>query len=197
MKINQSEFVMSVVAPEQYPKDGRPEIALCGRSNVGKSSFINKMLNRKSLAHTSSKPGKTRTLNFYLINQAFYLVDLPGYGFASVSKEEKAKWGPMMEAYFESRRPLRGAVLLIDARHGASKDDQLMAAYLQQMGIPTVVVATKLDKIPRGKWNEHRDAAREALGLPPEIPLILFSAETGEGRDEAWKRLQPYLSANA
>ncbi|ANB60336.1 ribosome biogenesis GTP-binding protein YihA/YsxC [Anoxybacteroides amylolyticum] len=190
MKITAAEITISAVKPEQYPEGDRPEFALAGRSNVGKSSFINKMVNRKNLARTSSKPGKTQTLNFYLINESFYFVDVPGYGFAKVSKQERQAWGKMMETYFTTREQLKAAVLVVDLRHPPTKDDCMMYEFFKHYSIPTIVVATKADKVPRGKWQKHQKIVRETLNMTPEDELILFSAETGQGKDEAWNVLQ-------
>ncbi|MBB5324597.1 GTP-binding protein [Anoxybacillus tepidamans] len=190
MKITAAEITISAVKPEQYPAGELPEFALAGRSNVGKSSFINKMVNRKSLARTSSKPGKTQTLNFYLINESFYFVDVPGYGFAKVSKQERQAWGKMMETYFTTRGQLRAVVLIVDLRHPPTKDDCMMYNFLKHYDIPTIVIATKADKVPKGKWQKHQKIVRETLNMVAEDELILFSAETGQGKDEAWSALQ-------
>jgi GTP-binding protein len=189
MKVTQAEFVISAVSPKQYPVGSLPELALAGRSNVGKSSFINKMINRKNLARTSSKPGKTQTLNYYLINKQLYFVDLPGYGYAKVSKAEKAKWGKMMEEYLQTRQQLKAVLHVVDIRHTPTKDDQGMFEYLKYYGIPVIVIATKTDKIPRGKWQKHAKEVRTTLGMEKDDPLILFSAETGQGKDEAWSAI--------
>ena len=189
MKVNSAEIIISAVGPKQYPEDALPEIALAGRSNVGKSSFINKMLNRKNLARTSSKPGKTQTLNFFKINNEFYFVDVPGYGFARVSKTEKQKWGKMIEEYFVGRIPLRSVVQLIDLRHPPTRDDKDMYDFLKFHQIPTVIVATKADKISKGQWQKHMKIVKETLGVHPEDPILLFSSETGQGKDETWKEL--------
>lgn len=189
MKINKVELIISAVSKAQYPDGALPEIALAGRSNVGKSSFINTMLQRKNVARISSKPGKTRTINFYLINDQFYFVDLPGYGFARVSKKEKEKWGQMMEEYFQTRETLKVVVLLVDIRHQPTKDDQMMYDYLKHYQIPVIVVATKADKISRGNWQKHLKIVRETLKMAPEDKLLLFSSETGQGKDEAWQEL--------
>src|SRR5690606_23005665 len=149
MKINKAEFITSAVDKSQYPKDNLPEIALAGRSNVGKSSFINKLLGRKHLVRTSSKPGKTRTLNFYKINDQFYFVDVPGYGYAKVSKKEREKWGRMMEDYFETRKQLKAVVLIIDSRHLPTKDDLQMYEFVMYLNIPLVIIATKVDKLSK------------------------------------------------
>lgn len=193
MKTKQSEYVISSVTLEQGPKDKLPEIALAGRSNVGKSSFINAMLNRKNLARTSTKPGKTRLINYFRVNQDLYFVDLPGYGYAGVSKTEKQKWGPMIENYLENREPLKAVIQLVDSRHAPSKQDQEMHTYLVEMGIPTVLVATKTDKIPRGQWEKAKKTIRTTLDLGEESPLYLFSSETKEGRDPLWWAIEKLI----
>lgn len=189
MKVVQVDFIISAVSPAQYPTKALPEIALVGRSNVGKSSFINTMLNRKNFARISSKPGKTRTINYYLINEKFHMVDLPGYGYAQVSKTEKEKWGPMMEEYFQTREQLNAVVQLVDLRHPPSKDDRNMYDYFKHFGIPVIVVATKADKIARGSWQKHLKVVRETLQLNSDDSLVLFSSETGQGKEEAWKEI--------
>lgn len=190
MKVTSADIVMSAVKKEQYPDVNIPEFALAGRSNVGKSSFINKMLNRKNLARTSSKPGKTQTLNFFLINELFHFVDVPGYGFAKVSKSERAAWGKMIETYLTSREQLRAALLIVDLRHPPTKDDVMMYNFFKHYEIPTIVVATKADKIPRGKWQKHLKVTKETLELDPEDEIIVFSSETGQGKDIAWNAIQ-------
>lgn len=182
MKVTQAEIVISAVKPDQYPKENLPEFALAGRSNVGKSSFINKMLNRKNLARTSSKPGKTQTLNFYLINEMMHFVDVPGYGFAKVSKTEREAWGKMIETYLTDRDQLKAVLLIIDLRHAPSKDDVMMYNFLKHYEIPVMVIATKADKIPKGKWQKHLKVVRDTLELEAEDELILFSSETGQER---------------
>ncbi|WHX99509.1 ribosome biogenesis GTP-binding protein YihA/YsxC [Neobacillus sp. DY30] len=193
MKVVSSDIVISAVRPEQYPETDLPEFALAGRSNVGKSSFINKMLNRKGLARISSKPGKTQTLNFYLINEILHFVDVPGYGYAKVSKTERAAWGRMIETYFTSREQLRAAVLIVDLRHPPTQDDVMMYDFLKHYDIPCVIIATKADKIPRGKWQKHLKVTKETLDLEENDQIILFSSETGEGKDKAWSALQSYM----
>jgi GTP-binding protein len=186
MKVNQAEFVISAVGPDQYPPDALPEIALAGRSNVGKSSLINRMINRKNLARTSSTPGKTQTLNYYRINEALYFVDFPGYGFAKVSKSMREQWGKMIERYLLEREPLKLVMQIIDLRHPPSKDDQAMYEWLLHYGVPICVVATKADKIPKGKWPAHLKVVKETLHMDPTHPLVLFSSESGLGKDELW-----------
>lgn len=193
MKVTSSEIVISAVKPSQYPEGGLPEFALAGRSNVGKSSFINKMLNRKGLARISSKPGKTQTLNFYLINEILYFVDVPGYGYAKVSKKEREAWGKMIETYLTAREPLKAVVLIVDLRHPPTEDDCLMYDFLKHYGIPCIVIATKADKIPKGKWQMHLKITRETLSLEEGDEIVLFSSETGLGKDKAWAVLESYL----
>ncbi|TDL77374.1 YihA family ribosome biogenesis GTP-binding protein [Rhodococcus qingshengii] len=193
MKVVSSDIVISAVRPAQYPETDLPEFALAGRSNVGKSSFINKMLNRKGLARISSKPGKTQTLNFYLINEILHFVDVPGYGYAKVSKSERAAWGKMIETYITSREQLRAVVLIVDLRHPPTQDDVMMYNFLKHYDIPCVVIATKADKIPRGKWQKYLKVTKETLDLDENDQIILFSSETGEGKDKAWSILQSFM----
>ncbi|WP_221566314.1 ribosome biogenesis GTP-binding protein YihA/YsxC [Alkalihalobacillus sp. TS-13] len=193
MKVNTAELIISAVKKEQYPNDQKPEIALAGRSNVGKSSFINKMINRKALARTSSKPGKTQTLNFYLLNDTMYFVDVPGYGFAKVSKKERDAWGRMIETYLMESEQLRAVVLLVDLRHSPSKDDQLMYDWLKHFEIPVVVVATKADKIPKGKHQQHIKKIRETLKIEKGEPVLLFSAETSFGKEKVWSTIESLI----
>lgn len=186
MKIIKAEYTVSAVKAEQYPQDGRPEIAFAGRSNVGKSSLINTLVQRKNLARTSSQPGKTQTINFYNVNDLLYLVDLPGYGFARVSRAERERWGRFIEAYLNQRRELVAVVLLVDIRHPPTRDDVMMYDWLCYFSKPTLVVATKADKISRGQWAKHLKVIRNELGLKPEHQLLPFSAETRQGREEVW-----------
>ena len=188
MEINthNAEIVLSAVSKAQYPQDDMPEIALAGRSNVGKSSFINTLLGRKNLARTSSKPGKTQQLNFYNIDDKLRFVDVPGYGYAKVSKTERAKWGKMIEEYLTSRDNLRAVVSLVDLRHDPSADDVQMYEFLKYYEIPVIVVATKADKIPRGKWNKHESAIKKKLQFEASDHFIIFSSEARQGYDQAW-----------
>ncbi|WP_159723649.1 ribosome biogenesis GTP-binding protein YihA/YsxC [Enterococcus sp. CSURQ0835] len=190
MKVHHAEIVISAVAPKQYPDDQLPEIALAGRSNVGKSSFINTLIDRKNLARTSGKPGKTQTLNFYLIEQQLYFVDVPGYGYAKVSKTERAKWGQMIETYLTSREQLRAVVSLVDLRHDPSTEDVQMYNFLKYYELPVILVATKADKIPRGKWNKHVSAIKKKLEFDPADDFIIFSSETKQGKAEAWQAIE-------
>lgn len=194
MKVTQAEFTISAVAPNQYPAEDLPEIALAGRSNVGKSSFINKMINRKALARTSSKPGKTQTLNYYFINEFFYFVDVPGYGYAKVSKTEREAWGKMMETYFSEREPLRATILVVDIRHKPTNDDVMMYDFLKHYQIPVIIIATKLDKIKKGQVNKQLKLIKETLAVEPGDQLIAFSSETAQGKETAWQVIQSYLA---
>src|SRR5690625_795074 len=155
MKVTKAEIEISAVSKAQYPVSHIPEIALAGRSNVGKSSFINRMIGRKNLVRTSSKPGKTRTLNFYKINDSFYFVDVPGYGYAQVSKKEREKWGRMMEEYFQTRETLKAVVLVCDIRHEPTDADMQMYDFLKYFEIPVIIIATKLDKLKKSQRQKH------------------------------------------
>jgi GTP-binding protein len=187
MKVNEAEFIISAVGSSQYPIDALPEIALAGRSNVGKSSLINRLIQRKNLARTSSQPGKTQTLNYYRINSEVYFVDLPGYGYAKVSKSKREVWGKFIEDYLLKRQQLRLLLLLVDLRHPPSKDDIAMYKWLKHVDVPICVVATKADKIPKSKWQKHLKIVRDALIFDPSDQLIIFSSETGLGKDELWQ----------
>jgi len=190
MKVNQAEFVISAVGPNQYPEGALPEIALAGRSNVGKSSLINRMISRKNLARTSSKPGKTQQLNYYRINTDLFFVDLPGYGYAQVSKSERQKWGKFIEQYLLEREHLKLVLHVIDLRHPPTKDDQAMHDWLRHNGVPRCVVVTKADKIPKGKWQKHIKIVRETLQMDKADPLVLFSSELGIGKEELWQIIE-------
>ena len=192
-QIQKAEIVMSAVSQKQYPKDQLPEIAVAGRSNVGKSSFINSLLSRKGLARTSSKPGKTRTINFFLIDDKFYLVDVPGYGYAKVSKQERNKWGQMMDEYFTQRESLQLTVLLVDARHDPSELDIQMYEFLKHYGLPVLVVATKCDKIKPSKRPRHLKTIKEGLSLELGDEVVLYSSEKLDGRNEVWKYVNDHL----
>lgn len=172
------------------PDNSYPEIAFAGKSNVGKSSLINALMNRKALARTSSQPGKTQTINFYNINDAFYYVDLPGYGYARASVEVKAKWGKMIENYLKKSVKLRRVFLLIDIRHEPSANDKLMYDWIVGNGYEPVIIATKLDKIKRSQVAKHVKMVRTGLNIPPEGTVIPFSAETKQGREELWALIE-------
>jgi GTP-binding protein len=168
------------------PKTGRPEVAFAGKSNVGKSSLINSLMNRKSLARTSSQPGKTQTINFYNINDAMYLVDLPGYGYARVSESEKQKWGKMIERYLHTSEDLKAVFLLIDIRHDPSANDRQMYDWILHNGYQPIIIATKLDKIKRSQVQKQIKTIRTGLNMQPGTILIPFSAQTKQGREEIW-----------
>ncbi|MXQ55895.1 ribosome biogenesis GTP-binding protein YihA/YsxC [Shimazuella alba] len=190
MKITQVEFMTSAVLPDQYPTENRPEIALSGRSNVGKSSLINCLVNRKNIARISSKPGKTQTINFFLVNESVVFADVPGYGFAKVSKKIRESWGKMMETYFTKRENLVSVVQIVDLRHPPSKDDQNMYQFLKHYQIPVIVAATKADKLPKSKWHKHLKVVKEVLQMDSSDALILFSAETKMGKEELLAEIQ-------
>lgn len=170
----------------KLPETKRPEIAFAGKSNVGKSSLINALMNRKALARTSSQPGKTQTINFYNINEAMYLVDLPGYGYAKVSPSEKVKWGKMIEKYLHTSKDLKAVFLLVDIRHEPSANDKQMYDWILHNGYEPIIIATKLDKLKRSQVQKSIKAVREGLKLPKEGILIPFSAETKQGTEEIW-----------
>lgn len=188
MEINthNAEILLSAANKSHYPQDEIPEIALAGRSNVGKSSFINTLLNRKNLARTSGKPGKTQLLNFFNIDNQFRFVDVPGYGYAKVSKTERAKWGRMIEEYLTTRENLRAVVSLVDFRHEPSADDVQMYEFLKYYEIPVIVVATKADKIPRSKWNKHESVIKKRLDFDKNDDFLIFSSVNKDGLDAAW-----------
>ncbi|NEU29804.1 YihA family ribosome biogenesis GTP-binding protein [bacterium LRH843] len=194
MKVISSDLAKVAVKPDQYPTTGMPEIALAGRSNVGKSSFINKMINRKGLARTSQRPGKTQTLNFYEINEQLYFVDVPGYGFAKVPKKERETWGKMIETYLQSRDELKAVVLIVDLRHPPSSDDKMMYNWLKHFDIPVIIVATKSDKVPKGKWQKHAKVISTDLEKTESDTILLFSAETAQGKDEIWRKILYHTS---
>ena len=168
------------------PKNDKPEVAFAGKSNVGKSSLINALMNRKSLARTSAQPGKTQTINFYNINDERYLVDLPGYGYAKVSQEAKEQWGKMIERYLHTSKQLQYVFLLIDIRHEPSANDKMMYEWIVSNGFAPIIIATKLDKIKRSQRDKQLKLVRTGLGVLPGTKIIPFSAETKEGREEIW-----------
>lgn len=190
MKINSVDFITSAVRKSQYPEDNRPEFLMIGRSNVGKSSFINTIVNRKNIARISSIPGKTQTLNFFLINQMFYLVDVPGYGFAKVSKSLKNKFGMIIEDYLKDRSNLRMVFMLIDFRHKPTEDDVLMYDYLKYYNIPVTIVATKCDKVSKNSYMKNEKIIRETLKLDSEDAIIKFSAVSKVGKQEIHQKIE-------
>lgn len=193
MKIVKSDLQAIAVKPEQYPQDDLVEIAFAGRSNVGKSSFINSMINRKNLARTSSKPGKTRTINFYLINEQFRMVDLPGYGYAQVSKSEKDKWGHIIESYLSQRENLREVILIVDIRHEPTNQDLMMYDWIRSFGFKGLVIATKADKISRGNWQRHINIIMKKLGIKDRSLVIPYSSENKLNKDQIFQILHPIL----
>lgn len=186
MKVNNVSLAAVAVKKEQYPTDKRPEVAFVGKSNVGKSSLINCMLNRKSLARTSQNPGKTRTINFYDVEGQIYLVDLPGYGYARASKSEIEKWGKMIENYLLKREELKGIIMLVDIRHEPGANDRMMYEWLKHYGYNIIMVATKSDKLKRSQLQKHTAMLRKAFDLQKEDILIPFSSENKSGREELW-----------
>ena len=194
MIIKSVEFLTSAVRKSQYPPEGVPEIAFAGRSNVGKSSLINLLMNRKKLAKVSQNPGKTRTINFFTVNDEFRIVDLPGYGFARVSKAEAEKWGPMMEEYLSSRPDLLKVVQLVDVRHAPSAQDRQMYEYLQYYGLDGLVVATKADKVGRSELNKNIAVIRRELKLKKTDRVIPVSALHKTGTEEVLSAMEEILS---
>lgn len=177
----------------KLPDNTKPEFAFAGKSNVGKSSLINALMNRKAYARTSSQPGKTQTINFYNINDALYYVDLPGYGYAKVTLEVKAKWGKMIENYLQKSPMLKLVFLLIDIRHEPSANDKTMYDWIVYNGYQPVIIATKLDKINRSQVQKHMKMVRQGLGIGQEVTVIPFSAETKQGRDEIWALIEEMM----
>ncbi|MEG0296501.1 MAG: ribosome biogenesis GTP-binding protein YihA/YsxC [Clostridium sp.] len=185
MKINKSEFIISAVKREQYVEGGLPEVAFVGRSNVGKSSIINALTNRKKLAKVSQTPGKTRLINFFLINDGdFFLVDLPGYGYAKVSKKEKESWGTTIETYLTGRRELKRVILLVDSRHKPTEDDVLMHEWIKHFGYDVIVVATKSDKLSNNQIPKSKKLIMETLNLSKEDKLYFFSSLNKKNKDQ-------------
>lgn len=175
------------------PANDKLEVAFAGKSNVGKSSLINALMNRKSLARTSSQPGKTQTINFYNINDAMYLVDLPGYGYAKVSQSEKEKWGKLIERYLQKSQMLKAVFLLIDIRHAPSANDKMMYEWMAYNGYEPIIIATKLDKIKRSQIQKQVKAIRRGLGMKEDGVIIPFSAETKQGREDIWNLVDGWL----
>lgn len=193
MKIQNSRFIISAVKREQYPEDELPEIALAGRSNVGKSSLINMLINRKGLAKTSSTPGKTQTINFYDLDGKMRLVDLPGYGYARVSKDKKSGWGRIIESYLVNRPNLMEVFLLVDLRHDPTEDDRLMYEWIRTFGYKGVVIGTKADKISNNQIQARKKALREKLGMPAEDVLLVTSADDRKGKYDVWDFINDLL----
>lgn len=186
MQVNNVDLTISAVEPKQYPATDYPEIALVGRSNVGKSSLTNVLINRRNFAHTSSQPGKTQTLNFYNVEDQLYFVDVPGYGYAKVSKKERERFGQMIEEYLTQRQQLRGVIELVDGRHKPTDDDISMYQWLAYYNIPTLIVGTKIDKVKPNARNRAKNDIVRALELDQSTPLVLFSAVKKQGQDQVW-----------
>ncbi len=184
INFNKAEFVLSAASPQQFIRDGRKQIAFAGRSNVGKSSVINRLLNRKNLAHVGASPGKTTQINYFLIDGKLYLVDLPGYGYAKVSKSERDRWGKLMENYFQSSGLLDLGVLIVDSRHKPTADDMTMCDFFRTSGCPMIVVANKLDKLKKSEIEHNLSLIRETLDLDEGELLVPFSAEKGDGKEQ-------------
>ena len=190
MKIKSVELEIVCGITSKLPETDKVEIAFAGKSNVGKSSLINALVNRKALARTSATPGKTQTINFYNINEEMYLVDLPGYGYAKVSESEKEKWGKLIERYLHTSQQLKAVFLLIDIRHDPSANDRMMYEWIVQMGYQPIIIATKLDKLKRSQVQKNVKAIKEGLGVLPGTIIIPFSSETKQGRDEIWNLVE-------
>lgn len=191
MKIQSAEFVISAAAPHQFPHPFLPEVAFAGKSNVGKSSLINSLLNRKNLVKTSATPGKTRLINFFKINEIFHLVDLPGYGFAKVPLAVKAQWEALVNAYLDQRQALRGVVMIVDVRHPPAELDLLMKGMLEHTGQPYLIVANKSDKLSKSQLSKRLRELRSELGL--SSPPLAYSAQDHTGRPELWRHVQNWL----
>ncbi len=184
LNLNKAEFIRSAVKKEDFPRDRLPQVVFSGRSNVGKSSVINKILNRKNFARVGAAPGKTTHINYFLIDKAFYLVDLPGYGYAKVSKTERDRWGKLIETWFADTSLMTLGVMIVDSRHRPTEDDCTMCNWFQESGRPFVVVANKLDKVKKSELAANLDTIRETLALDEKVLLIPFSAEKGTGREQ-------------
>ena len=194
MKIVKSDLQQVAALPIQYPIDDLPEIAFAGRSNVGKSSFINSMINRKNLARTSGKPGKTRTINFYIINDSFRFVDLPGYGYAVASIKEKEKWAKIIDTYLETRKNLSEIVLIVDIRHEPTSQDKMMYDWIIAMGYKGIVIATKTDKISKANWQKNTKIIREKLEIKDAELVIPYSSENKINAEKIWSIFKPILN---
>ncbi|MBQ2986113.1 MAG: YihA family ribosome biogenesis GTP-binding protein [Tyzzerella sp.] len=193
MKIKNVELEIVCGITSKLSETDKVEIAFAGKSNVGKSSLINALMNRKALARTSATPGKTQTINFYNVNDVMYLVDLPGYGYAKVSEQEKIKWGQLIERYLNTSKQLKAVFLLIDIRHDPSANDKMMYEWIVAQGYHPIIIATKLDKLKRSQVAKHVKMIKEGLKLLPGTTVIPFSAETKQGREEIWELMETYL----
>ncbi len=196
MNVNNVELAAVAVKAAQYPEETMPEVAFAGKSNVGKSSLINTMINRKALARTSQNPGKTRTINFYNVENKLYFVDLPGYGYAKAPKSEIAKWGKMIEDYLIKRESLKAIIMLVDIRHEPGENDRMMYDWLKHYGHRIIVVATKSDKLNRSQIPKHKKMLSAAFGLEKEDILIPFSSEKKSGKEELWAVIEEVTGLN-
>jgi len=195
MKILSAEFILSAKEPAHYPAASLPEVAFAGRSNVGKSSLINTLLNRKGLARTSNTPGRTQEINFFRVNDRFTFVDLPGYGYAKVPESVRRQWGPMVETYLRVRDTLRLVVLILDVRRDPSEEDLQLIQWLPLYQIPFLLVLTKRDKVSNNEFAKLRRRIAEKIALPPEVSLMPFSAKTGTGKESLWREIRRTLEA--
>lgn len=194
MNVKNPKFEISAVGPKQYPKNNLPEIVLVGKSNVGKSSFVNTMINRKKLARTSSEPGKTRQINFYNIDNLFYFVDLPGYGYSKMSKKEQEQVGKFIENYLFHRKEISLIIFLVDIRHSPTSNDKLMYNYIISSGLPCLILANKADKIAITKVDDTVKALQKELNPIGDIPTLPFSSERKIYKDDVWNFIAPYIS---
>lgn len=196
MQVNNVALEAVGVKMEQFPTTGLPEVAFAGKSNVGKSSLINGLINRKALARTSGQPGKTRTINYYNVENVLYFVDLPGYGYAKSSKSSREEWGKMIEYYLKKRQELKLVILLVDIRHEPSENDKLMVNWIRGNGFEPIIIATKADKINRSQIQKHISMIRKVLGLKNENHIMPFSSMTKQGKDEIWEIIENELHIN-
>ena len=196
-RIHRAEFARSATTTKDFLRDGRPEVAFVGRSNVGKSSLLNRLLGRKGLARTSSTPGRTQVVNYFLIDDRSWFVDLPGYGYAKASKDKRRAWARTMEEYFQQALPEATVILLVDAKVAGTKLDAAAWEYMTSLGADPVVVATKIDKVPRSKRHQQLGELRRTVGLPDGRPVIPVSAETGEGIQELWREITARISSRS
>jgi len=194
MKITTVEFVTSATGLHNCPAGDHPEVALAGRSNVGKSSLFNTLVGRRKLARTSNTPGRTRLINYFQVNDSFHLVDLPGYGFAKVPLQVREQWGQMVEKYLTGRSQLRGLIMLVDIRHKPTADDKQMLGWLRHYGVPAAVVATKADKLSRSRAMQNLKVIKAELEMSQDEPPVLFSSTTGQGKDDVWAIIEKWVT---
>ena len=197
INVQKAEFILSAASPKDFRRDALPQVAFAGRSNVGKSSVINRLLNRKNFARVGAAPGKTTQINYFKIDNAFYLVDLPGYGYARVSKGERDRWGRLMEGYFADPELMTLGVMIVDARHKPTADDCTMAQWYRGAGCPFLVVANKLDKLKKSEIQPNLDQIRLTLELEEDVPVIPFSAEKGDGRQDLLRAILSSVEASS